>query len=172
MFGGPFNRLPFNRTLNLEVVFSVTFESETDLDSRMSLEMSMAAAFEMETELAADMTREIPFGTIFESSTEILTAMVRERQFKAPFESSTEFSTNLSLYHVDEIEFIGEFKPGDRIVIDSSKFKITQNGVNASHLYEGDFFALNLGTNNLTYTDPETGRQVLIRITHRDKYLY
>ncbi|MNV99427.1 hypothetical protein D3C71_1947830 [compost metagenome] len=50
--------------------------------------------------------------------------------------------------------------------------KITQNGTNALALMSGDFFDLNLGNNELTYTDPETGRDILIRISYRDKYLY
>lgn len=172
MFGGPFNRLPFNRELNNEVVFSVTFESETEMDSTLNLEMSMAATFDSETEFSADMIREVSFGAEFDTSTEMLAQMVRERLFSVNFETETEFMAKPSYFHIDEIEFTGTFKPGDKIIIDSGKFKITQNGQNVSHLYEGDFFNLNLGTNNLTYTDPETGRQVLIRITHRDKFLY
>lgn len=77
-----------------------------------------------------------------------------------------------SKYHTDWIEFADAFHPGDVIIIDSGKFKITRNGQNVSHLYNGDFFDLNLGTNNLTWTDPATGRTILFRITHRDKFLY
>ncbi|WP_025715592.1 phage distal tail protein [Paenibacillus sp. 1-18] len=75
-------------------------------------------------------------------------------------------------YHTDYIEFTDVFRPGEVIVIDSGKFKITRNGQNVSHPYNGDFFDLNLGNNNLTWTDPETGRTVLCRIAHRDKFLY
>ncbi|MNW40822.1 hypothetical protein D3C74_179460 [compost metagenome] len=81
-------------------------------------------------------------------------------------------TAELSKFHTDYIEFMDVFRPGEVIVIDSGKFKITRNGQNVSHLYNGDFFDLNLGNNNLTWTDPETGRTVLCRITHRDKYLY
>ncbi|MEC0241971.1 hypothetical protein P4H66_19395 [Paenibacillus dokdonensis] len=172
MFGGPFNRMPFNRSLTIEALFSVTFESTTELEAQLNLEMPLSASFEVLTEFASDMTREISFGALFESSTELLSEMIRERLFTSTFESITEFTANLKLYHIDMIEFVGSFAPGDRIFIDSGKFKITQNGLNVSDLYNGDFFDLNLGTNNLTYTDSETGRQVLIRITHEDKFLY
>ncbi|KYG95680.1 hypothetical protein ABEW24_23820 [Paenibacillus jamilae] len=77
-----------------------------------------------------------------------------------------------SRFHTDYIEFTDVFRPGEVITIDAGKFKIMRNGQNVSHLYNGDFFDLNLGNNNLTWTDPETGRTVLFRITHRDKYLY
>ncbi|WP_339816766.1 hypothetical protein MKZ15_15335 [Paenibacillus sp. FSL R7-0216] len=172
MFGGPFNRLPFNRQLSLEIFFSVNFESNTEFESRMNLEMPLSANFEMETEFTSEMTREIYFGVIFESVTELMTKMIRERMMQVEFESKTEFDAKLKLFHVDEIEFVGEFKPGDKIIINSEKFKITRNGENVSDLYVGDFFDLNLGTNNLAWTDPATGRTVLIRITHRDKFLY
>ncbi|NUU73759.1 phage distal tail protein, partial [Paenibacillus xylanilyticus] len=73
---------------------------------------------------------------------------------------------------VDYIEFEDNFNPGDQIIIDSGKFKITRNGQNVSHLYTGDFLQLNPGTNSLRWTDPETARTVLFRITHRDRFLY
>lgn len=172
MFGGPFNRLPFNRPFSVETVFSVVFESDPALETLMNLDMTISASFETETELAADMTREIQFGTMFETASEMAIQMIRERLFAAGFQSETAMAAKMSLYHVDSIEFIGEFKPGDKIVIDSEKFKITRNGENVSDLYVGDFFDLNLGTNNLTWTDPATGRTILFRITHRDKFLY
>ncbi|WP_059043924.1 phage distal tail protein [Paenibacillus rubinfantis] len=172
MFGGPFTRLPFNRPFSVETVFSVVFESDPGMDTRMNLDMAISASFDMETELAADMTREIRFVTLFEAASDMVVQMIRERLFAAGFHSETELAAKMSLYHVDSIEFTGEFKPGDKIIIDSEKFKITRNGDNVSNLYVGDFFDLNLGTNNLTWTDPATGRTVLIRITHRDKFLY
>lgn len=172
MFGGPFNRLPFNRSLTIEALFSVAFESMTELETRLSLEMPLSVSFENMTEFTTDMIREISINGLFETSTELLAEMIRERFYTAEFESATELSSILKLYHIDTIEFVDLFAPGDRIVIDSDKFKITQNGQNVSHLYNGDFFDLNLGTNNLTWTDPESSRSVLIRITHRDKFLY
>ncbi|MCC3380684.1 hypothetical protein ACFQ5D_10670 [Paenibacillus farraposensis] len=89
-----------------------------------------------------------------------------------PMSGEGRISAELSKFHTDYIEFTDVFRPGEVIVIDSGKFKITRNGQNVSHLYNGDFFDLNLGNNNLTWTDPETGRTVLCRITHRDKFLY
>lgn len=172
MFGGPFNRLPFNRPFSVDTVFSVVFETESEMQTKLNLDMALSATFDMETELLADMTREIQFGSMFESASEVVTQMIRERLFSAGFQSESALSSKMSLFHVDEIEFIGEFKPGDKIIIDSEKFKITRNGENVSDLYVGDFFDLNLGMNNLTWTDPATGRAVLIRITHRDKFLY
>lgn len=171
MFSGPFNRLPFNRSLTVEALFSVTFESSTEFEARLNLEMPLSVSFEVMTEFAAEMTREIPFDALFETSTEMLSEMIRERLFGVNFESITEFSAATKLYHIDTIEFIGSFAPGDRIIIDSKNLKLTKNGSNALHMMQGDFFDLNLGLNNLVYTDAETGRNVLIRVTHRDKFV-
>ncbi|GGH17396.1 phage distal tail protein [Paenibacillus segetis] len=167
-----FNRTPFNRPLSIETFFTAIFEADSELVLGINLDMAMDATFEIKTEILAYMTRETPFKALFETSTELLTGMIRERIFSAKFEPSTEFISNQKIFHIEEIEFVGEFKPGDKIVIDSEKYKITRNGENVSHLYNGDFFDLNLGINNLTWTDPVTGRTVLFRITYRDRMLY
>lgn len=73
-----------------------------------------------------------------------------------------------SRYHLEFIEFAGPFKPGDQIIIDADTFKITQNGVSAPHPLEGDFFDLNLGENNLTWTDPFHSKlSHLTRLAHK-----
>jgi len=171
MFGGPFNLLPFNRPLTIEALFAVTFESATELETKLNLEMPISVTFETETELSVDMTREIPFDAMFESATEMLAEMLRDRYFGATFESITEFSSSPKLYHIDSVTFVGTFAPGDRIIIDSKNLKFTKNGANALYMMQGDFFDLNLGENNLVYTDTATGRNILIRITHRDKFV-
>ncbi|GIO63588.1 phage distal tail protein [Paenibacillus cineris] len=171
MFGGPFNRLPYNRPLTLEVLFSITFESETELAAKINLDMPLSVTFDMETEFTPEMTRVIPFSSMFETATEMLSEMTRIRLFGVNFESITELSAASKLYHIDQIQFVGTFAPGDRIIIDSKNLKFTKNGANALHMMQGDFFDLSLGPNNLVYTDPATNRNILIRITHRDKFV-
>ena len=172
MFGGPFNRSPFNRTASIETLFTVTFESATDINSRLNLEMAVAVIFETETEFDAGLTREIHFDAEIESATEILAQLIRERYMAATLESQTEISVKVTYSHVDEITFSGGFKPGDRLVIDTKRKTVTLNGQNALHMVDGDFFELIAGVNKLTYTDNVAARNILTRITHRDKYLY
>jgi len=171
MFGGPFNRLPFNRLLSIETFFTVTFETGTEFESRLNLEMPLSVVFDIETDFTANMTREIQFSAMFNTSTELVTKMIRERIMAVVFDNKTEFTAKQTLYRIDEIEFVGPFAPGDRIVMDSVNLKLTQNGANALHKMRGDFFDLNLGTNNLVYTDPATKRDMLIRITWPDKFV-
>ncbi|WP_199187158.1 hypothetical protein, partial [Trinickia caryophylli] len=84
----------------------------------MNLEMSIAAQFEFETEFEAQMIREIPFAAQFEFQTEVESLMIREIPFAAQFEFKTEFEAGVKYYHIDMIEFTGDFAPGERIVID------------------------------------------------------
>lgn len=172
MFGGPYNRLPYNRAFTVEAFFTVSFDSKTEFTSRLSIEMPLTATIESNGEMVTAMERGVHFGPSFESITEMITKQVREMVFGITAESKTEFLPGISYYYVNEIIFTGDFKPGDKIVIDSQRFKITKNGLNVFHEMDGDFFELNTGENTLTYIDSETGREILLRVTHRDKFLY
>ncbi|MDR9852885.1 phage tail family protein [Paenibacillus sp. VCA1] len=173
MFGGPFNRLSFNRTAtSIEKLFSVTFESLTEADARLNLEMSIAVTYDSATELDALITREIHFAADIETATEVLTQLIRELFLASTIESKTDFVAAVTYSHVDELTFNGGFKPGDRLVIDTKRKTVTLNGQNALHLIDGNFFELISGVNKITYTDNAAARNILTRITHRDKYLY
>ncbi|MEE4566820.1 hypothetical protein V2U94_04185 [Paenibacillus polymyxa] len=139
------------------------------------LDMTAAAELSGEGQAQADFVREYALEAVPMSGEGRITnaEYVREILMQAvPMSGEGRISAELSKFHTDYIEFTDVFRPGEVIVIDSGKFKITRNGQNVSHLYNGDFFDLNLGNNNLTWTDTETGRTVLFRITHRDKFLY
>ncbi|MCL6605628.1 MAG: hypothetical protein K6T94_22420 [Paenibacillus sp.] len=172
MFGGSFNRLTFDRPYAPEVLLSIEFEFKTEMQTPLNLEMSMPAAFEFLTEYVSPLTRELTFLAQFEFMTEFNPVMVREINMYALFEFMTEFENVVKYTHTDEITFTGNFAPGERIVIDAKKMRITKNGQNILHLVEGDPFDLVFGVNKIRYEDPETTRSVLTRITHRDKYLY
>lgn len=172
MFGGPFNRQPFNRPLTMFVYGRAVLSAYTGVVAKSTVEVGGRAVLSGESSLHADFTREIHFAAQMDADSNMSATFVRERLQRAVMHGITSMQARGSRYHIDEIEFTGPFAPGDRIVIDSEKFKITRNGQNVSDLYEGDFFDLNLGENNLTWTDPATGRSILIRITHRDKFLY
>lgn len=172
MFGGPFNRLPFNRPVTMFVFGRAVLSGCAELVAASTIELAGQAILAGKGGLEADFIREISFAAQMEAGSGMSVDFIRERLQSAIMHGISSLQGKASRYHVDEIEFTGPFVPGDIIVIDSEKFKITRNGENVSHLYNGDFFDLNLGTNNLTWTDPATGRTILFRITHRDKFLY
>ncbi|WP_379161388.1 hypothetical protein [Paenibacillus sp. sgz5001063] len=98
--------------------------------------------------------------------------MIRERLHAADIASATEVTVSVRYTHADRVTYTGDFAPGDRLVIDTRKQTITLNGVNVIHLLDGYFFDLVFGPNAITYVDTETSRNILTRITHRDRYLY
>ncbi|MEC0167847.1 phage distal tail protein [Paenibacillus graminis] len=172
MFEGAFGRLPFNRPFSVDAFFIVEIESLTEAVSRISVDMPVTVIYESQTEFSPDMTREITQAAAIESATEFATSMVREMLRSATIESVSEFAITVTLSHVNAVTYNGNFAPGDHLVIDTRKQTVTLNGVNVLHLFDGDFFDLAYGLNTLTYKDAESSRNILTRITHRDRYLY
>lgn len=171
-FHAAFNRAPFNRPYVIQAFFNVTIASMTDAAARLNADFAVGLTYESATEFNGAPTRDIPAAATFASATELLTQMIRERLHAAGLASSTQFSANVRYMHVDALTFAGDFDPGDKLVIDVKRQTITLNGVNAIHLLDGDFFELGLGLNTVTYADNEAAREILTRITHRDRYLY
>jgi hypothetical protein len=171
-FHSAFNRAPFNRPYVIQAYFNVTISSTTEVSARLNADFAVGLAYESATEFNGAPTRDIPASAAFTSATELLTQMIRERLHAAGFTSSTQLSAHVRYMHVDALTFTGGFNPGDKLVIDVKRQTITLNGVNAIHLLDGDFFELGLGLNTVTYADNEAAREILTRITHRDRYLY
>lgn len=139
-----------------------------------ALDMTAVASLSGEGAVQTDFTREYVLESIPISGEGRVTAadFVREISLQAaPMSGEANLNADASRFHTDFIEFIGGFAPGEVIVIDSKNLKITKNGQNALHLMQGNFFDLNLGSNLLTWTDPEIGREVLCRITYRDRFV-
>lgn len=177
MFSGGFNDLAFNTASENEVNIidmSARLSGEGRvLVDKFSMEIAASAHLSGEGRVTAEYIREFSLEPERMSGEgRLLGVYVREIRQSTHLSGVGRLSANAAKYHVDYIQFTDTFKPGDIIIIDSGKFKITRNGQNVSHLYEGDFFDLNLGTNNLTWTDLATGRTIIFRITHRDKFLY
>lgn len=71
-----------------------------------------------------------------------------------------------------EFEFIGGFKPGDVIVIDSKRMMVMLNGENALHLVGKDEFPEIMPEGNeFLYSDISGTRVVRIRIKWQDRWL-
>lgn len=166
-----FNSLPFNRPFSVDIYGSFALEANGDISVIGNLTASPSFDLTGGGELLFDAIRE-RFGTfILEGIGEMETSGIRDRFGQFDFQAVGELSFNAGRNRIDFIEFDGEFKPGDRIVIDSNNLKFTLNGTNALHLMSGDFFDLNIGINELIYTDTQTNRNILIRITYRDKFV-
>lgn len=176
MFGGSFNDLTFNSYTDQEaniIDISVNLSGSSRVALDLNMEMTLLVHLSGQSEVSADYIREFDIKVDRMSGKGDTSAtIVREIRPSVNMSGQGRVFALVSKFHVNYLDFTGDFKPGDRIIIDSGKYKITRNGENVSHLYGGDFFNLNLGVNNLTWTDPATGRTILFRITHRDRFLY
>lgn len=167
-----FNRLPYNRQLSIFVDGVVSANAVSSMAAQ-SL-MDFVAAFQ------ADSVGELTAGAVAEIVTVVqrmegigaFTAdAIRERFGSTTLHGIGTLTAHASRYHVDEIVITGQFRPGDRLVIDSRNLTVRLNGQNALHMLTGEFFDLNVGRNTIRYSDTQTSRNVLIRFTHRDKFV-
>lgn len=168
---GGFNRLPFNRPVTFDIYGSFELDGTGNLLVLANAVVSPSFNMEGIGELVFDAVRE-QFGSfLLNGIGELVVEGTRERYGSFIFEGIGELNFTASRYHMDVIEFTGQFKPGDKIVIDSNKLKMTLNDQNALHMMQGDFFDLNTGPNELIYTDDKTGRKIRMRITFEDKFV-
>ncbi|WP_138756536.1 phage distal tail protein [Paenibacillus sinopodophylli] len=171
MFGGEFNRLPFNRTTSISIYGRSVMESTSEMPVSLIRQINTKADLETLSQMEASFLRTITAAaemniiTVMESS--FIRNIVSGGSLMAAISEMTAVG---SRYHVEFIEISGAFAPGDRIVIDAQKLKVTKNGVITG--YNGEFFDFHPERNNIVYTDSASNRSVQIRLTFRDKYLY
>lgn len=168
---GPFGRLPFNRPYSVEIYggFMIDLSGEVSVSGIMVASPTFDADLMLET--IFETIRE-QFGSFLaEAAVEVEAFGVRERTGQFVAEATVEVSFAAGRYHVEVIEFTGEFKPGDQIIIDNERLRFLLNGQNALHMMQGEFFDLNTGENEIIYTDDQSGRTVRMRITFRDRYV-
>ena len=156
----------------LETNFSVTIDTTTEFIAQLNGVFPVSIIFDTATEFNAPLVREMPIAIkAIETATEMMSSLIRQRILDTTINTSSEFSVKVQHLHVDEIVISGDIAAGDRLVIDTRNLTVTLNGENALHLLGGDFFDLVLGNNKITYTDASDNRNVLMRVTHRDKFV-
>ena len=158
-----FGSLLFNSPEEYTTYYELNFGMEFNFDKTESSSESA-----MNTDLGFDADLEA-VNIVCESG--MSAVLTRDVTMPIEMSSSVEMIINPAYYQQSHLELVGEFKPGDRIVIDAAALKITRNGENALHYLSGEFFDLNLGPNEIVYTDDAAARNVLIRVTHRDQFM-
>ncbi|WP_020615732.1 phage distal tail protein [Paenibacillus daejeonensis] len=169
----PFNRAPFNRPSSFSTVIygGGTVEAEVEVEGRFLREIRAGGEVEAAVEVLGSFIREVVGvpGPI-EIETEVLGSFLREMKANPqPVELAVEVLGAGSRWRVDQIAISGTLAPGEKIVIDVRKLKVTKNGVLVG--YTGDFFNINPGRNEIRYTDSSPSRSVQTRVTHQDRYL-
>ncbi|MEK4052647.1 phage tail family protein [Paenibacillus sp. FSL F4-0087] len=168
---GSFNRMAFNRQLSVFVFGQAVLRGVGGITAAGNAEMTGSAQMDGTGELDANFIREISFAAVMDGEGGLSASFIRERLQKAILHGVGTLKANGSRFHIDTIDYVAKLSPGDRVIIDSKNLKITHNGQNALHNMGGNFFDLNLGNNKITYTDPATGRSVLMRITFQDRFV-
>lgn len=163
--------MPFNVMFGVDVYAS--FEIDHSNEMELDIKMTYVFSFEIDHSLDLDFDglRDRIGAFVMDLACEMDFSGIRDKIGKFDMECELKMDFDGKRYRVETIEYTGEFAPGDKIVIDTDKLKITQNNQNALHLMQGDFFSINVGQNELTYTDDQTGRTVRIRLTHRDRFV-
>jgi hypothetical protein len=164
-----FNRAPFNRPFSVDVLASFTWDGEGGMSIKGNGIFLAAISMHGEGEFSINAIREQLASINWDGVGEMSIAAIRERLASIHWNGEGTLQINASRYHIDEIEITGPFAPGEKIIIDSKKMLVRKNGSVIG--YEGGFFDLNQGDNTITFTDSGTGRTVLCRITHRDKFI-
>jgi hypothetical protein len=168
---GAFNRTAFNREFSVFVYANATMDGDGGMTVTGNMEFFPAATMDGSGSMTAAPIRELYFTATMDGIGEMSAAAIRDRFGSAIMNAVGELSANGSRFRVEQIIITGLFAPGDFIVIDSKNLLLTHNGANALHEMEGDFFELVLGDNVIKYQDTAADRSVLIRFTHRDKFV-
>lgn len=155
------------------LAFDSPREYETRYELGFGLEMqAVPTEISIETDLSAFLGFDVNMDPLsIPIETEILSKPIRELSERTEVSIETSIESKVAYYQQSYLELNGEFKPGDRIVIDASRLSITKNGENALHLLSGGFFDLNLGPNSIVYTDDAGARNITMRVAHRDRHI-
>ena len=165
-----FNVTPFNRPYTLDVLFSVHMDGEGALFALPSVTYTASIVMGGEGSVDANYIREITKAAFMNGEGALSATNLRERILQATINGDGSLTAQAKKYHVDSVTVEGPFAPGDKIIFDSTKFRITKNGTIIG--YDGELFDINPGVNTITYQDSETGRNIVVRVSFRDRYLY
>jgi len=164
-----FNRAPFNRPLSIDLLLSATIHGGATVGVGLTADLVLSAELHGVGDVTTDLFREAYLAAEINGASTLDFAAVREFFNSAEFHGSGTAFAELGRFRVGEIIVNGPFAPGDKIVIDKARFRVTKNGQIAP--YDGDFFDINPGNNAITYRDTAAGRSVNMRVTWRDRYL-
>jgi len=164
-----FNRAPFNRQLSIDVYLSAVIHGGATVGTSPIADVILVAEMHGVGAISAAQLKESYIDAEMHGASTLDFALVREFFNSAEFHGSGTVAAELGRFRVGEIIVNGPFAPGEKIVIDSARFRVTKNGQIAP--YDGDFFEVNPGRNSITYRDTAAARSVQMRITWRDRYL-
>lgn len=170
MFGGSFNRLPFNRDLSVTIYAIAAFHGSGMTNAKLTVDIPVSASIHGSATAEAMYLREQFVSAVIHGSGTAASAIGRDLLgMAAAFHGAATVNAEVRRHYVNYVRVTGPFAPGDKIVIDSAKMRVTRNSLPVA--YDGNIFDLAPGMNDIIYTDTATGRTVQVRITWRDRFL-
>lgn len=168
---GGFNQTEFNTTSNTEVYLYGTLTGEAGISAEFNAVFMLSSTLPGEGSLSADIHRLIEAAVSWSAEGEIAAKVLRVFFYASDLQAESWIIATPTQLRKEMIEFMGDIKPGDELVIDMEKMTATLNGQNVLHLIDLDRFNLRSGTNELTYEDEEGTRTIHVKVTHRDRWL-
>lgn len=95
----------------------------------------------------------------------------KSKESKAHWSGIGTFTLSNENYNIEIMEYYGQLKPNDRIIINTERFTVTKNNINTLEEFDGNFLSLKEGINEIIFEDNETSRTILIRVEHKDRHL-
>lgn len=161
-----FNRLPFNAR---NQVAWLGFPGVGGLDVKAVAVIRGAASLSGEGGLSVLI---ITFGSAHLSGTGGLdTQGVRVQISGADLSGVGTLAISGTQVGIEEIELLGDFKPGDVLEIDMEQFTVKLNGQYVMEQVNGEYFDLLRGANELIYRDSSGSREVRVKITHKPRWM-
>lgn len=168
----PYNRLPYNRLFSTFVDLGFSASGESSGSAHVTMDFVPSVHLDAEGGLSTTLTGDwLMLLPQLDGVGTLITELIREKMLAATLHGVGMMTAHASRYHVDELVIVGQFRPGDQLILDSKHLTARLNGQNALHMMHGDFIELNVGTNVITYSDDQISRNIRIRVTHRDKYV-
>lgn len=166
-----FNLMPFDRELSYELFLS--FNSTHKLEEMFAATVHFNESFDLQHTLDTDLYLvKDKFVSFVENLVLSMNFVnLRERTFKINLQHRLDTDFHASKSQIAKLVFTGNFEPGDKIVIDSKRLKLTKNNLNALNEMQGEFLNLYVGDNEIRWNDGEEEREILIRLQHDDKFV-
>lgn len=94
-----------------------------------------------------------------------------KKQIGKVLSAVTSVISSIGAKGMTDVEFIGDFAPGDIVTIDSRTMEVKLNGENALRLLKGNFLSFTPGEQEIVYSDEEGARVVKLKVKWRDKWI-
>lgn len=164
----PFNSVAFNRLSAIELLV-VTLDGVGETSPTLTRVFMSSVTTDGFGEAVLPVVRIQPTYTVLDGTGRLEDRIIRVVHRDARLLGVGEFSAVGTRVAVRVAVIPILLAPNDEVVIDMDKMSVKKNG--QSILVDTDFFALLSGVNEITYSDSESSRSVLLQCTKKDRWV-